>query len=141
MLMINLGKTAKWGPALMAFYGALNDAQAYEVRQSIYACFFSNCPVGQDFFKQYTTYLHYIVNCVFSLTLPVYNDPIQFVDVVLGLGLCHVGYGIPTEYSPKFTSSAINVVAAACSDLLTSRRSGTRLGCSRGRPLSRGRST
>ena len=51
---------------------------------------FVNCPVGQDFFKQSTIYLHYIVNCVF-LTLLVYNVPIQCVDDVQGL----VGYGIP----------------------------------------------
>ena len=41
------------------------------------------------------------------------------MDDVWGISLRRVGYGIPTEYLPTFTSSAIDVVAAACADPLT----------------------
>jgi uncharacterized membrane protein YgcG len=112
----NMGSPPKWEKALTHFYTSLNEAQKYEIRGSIYEVFFATAPAGEDYFKQSTTYLHYIIDCVFVMTLKVYGDPVQHVDDVSSLGLRHVGYGIPTDLFVPFTSCACDVAGAATSD-------------------------
>jgi len=112
----NMGSPPKWEKALTNLYTSLNEAQKYEIRGSIYEVFFATAPGGEDYFKQSTTYLHYIIDCVFVMTLKVYGDPVQHVDDVSSLGLRHVGYGIPTDLFVPFTSCACDVAGAATSD-------------------------
>jgi hemoglobin-like flavoprotein/uncharacterized membrane protein YgcG len=112
----NMGNPPKWEKALTNMYASLNEAQKYEIRGSIYEVFFATCPQGEDYFKQSTTYLHYIIDCIFVMTVKVYNDPVALVDEASGVGLRHVGYGVSTDLFVPYISCACDVAAAATPD-------------------------
>ena len=44
------------------------------------------------------------------MSIDMYREPVRVVDDISGVGLRHVGYGIPTELFGPFVSSRVEVV-------------------------------
>merc|ERR1719217_775713 len=109
-LLENMGKTQKWEKALVSLLEGIDEATGYQIRQDIYARFFSSCPAGESYFKQNVTYLHLLVTKVLGLCVTMYKDPVYCVDDISGIGLRHVGYGIPTELFQPFIIVICGVV-------------------------------
>jgi len=96
MLKALAGKPVLQERALERFMCSMNEEKQAQLHSEIYKQFFSLAPVGQYFFKQSTTRLHFIADRILEMTLEIYKDPKEMVDYVSALGLRHVGYGIPT---------------------------------------------
>merc|ERR1719217_424763 len=96
-LLENMGKTQKWEKSLVALLESIDEATGYQIRQDIYARFFTSTPAGEAYFKQNVTYLHLLITKVLGLCQTMYKDPVYCSDEISGIGLRHVGYGIPTE--------------------------------------------
>merc|ERR1719217_53944 len=109
-MLENMGKTAKWEKALITLLEGIDEATGYQIRQDIYARFFSSTPAGESYFKQNVTYLHLLVTKVLGLCITMYKDPVFCSDEISGIGLRHVGYGIPTELFQPFIVVICGVV-------------------------------
>merc|ERR1719352_1240210 len=109
-MLENMGKTQKWEKAIIALVESIDEATGYQLRQDIYARFFVSTPAGEAYFKQNVTYLHLLVTKVIGLCLMMYKDPVYCVDDISGIGLRHVGYGIPTELFQPFVIVICGVV-------------------------------
>merc|ERR1719217_1589596 len=109
-LLENMGKTVKWEKSLNTLLDGIDEATGYQIRQDIYARFFATTPAGEAYFKQNVTYLHLLVTKVLGLCVMMYKDPVYCVDDISGIGLRHVGYGIPTELFQPFIIVICGVV-------------------------------
>merc|ERR1719440_2148940 len=105
-----MGKTTRWEKALIAFIEGIDEATGYQLRQDIYARFFATTPAGEAYFKQNVTYLHLLLTKVLGLCTMMYKDPVYCVDDISGIGLRHVGYGIPTELLRPYVVCLCDVV-------------------------------
>ena len=110
LLLDTMGKTLKWEKSLLALVESIDEATGYQLRQDIYARFFTTTPAGEAYFKQNVTYLHLLVTKVIGLCVRMYTDPVGCVDEISGIGLRHVGYGIPTELFQPFIIVICGVV-------------------------------
>eukprot|EP00929_Paragymnodinium_shiwhaense_P055737 TRINITY_DN2790_c2_g2_i1.p1 TRINITY_DN2790_c2_g2~~TRINITY_DN2790_c2_g2_i1.p1 ORF type:complete len:1147 (-),score=315.94 TRINITY_DN2790_c2_g2_i1:353-3709(-) len=110
LLLLNMGKTGAWQRALGALIDSIDEATGYQIRSDIYSKFFVASPAGEGFFKQSNTYLHIIATKIIQMAIDIYRDPIRMVDFISGLGLRHVGYGIPTDLFGPFVSVCVEVV-------------------------------
>eukprot|EP00439_Symbiodinium_sp_Y106_P027142 s570_g3.t1 len=78
----------------------------------LYKRFFANAPSGQDFFKQSTTRLYFLADRVVEMTVEMYREPRKMVQEISGLGLRHVGWGIPPElFSPYCSGFSLSLIA------------------------------
>merc|ERR1719217_1312672 len=109
-LLENMGKTVKWEKSLNTLLDGIDEATGYQIRQDIYARFFSATPAGESYFKQNVTYLHLLITKVLGLCMLMYKDPVSCVNDISGIGLRHVGYGIPTELFQPFIVVICGVV-------------------------------
>merc|ERR1719389_1400150 len=109
-LLENMGRTQKWEKALDSLLEGIDEATGYQLRQDIYARFFTSTPAGESYFKQNVTYLHLLVTKVLGLCITMYKDPVYCVDDISGIGFRHVGYGIPTELFQPFIIVICGVV-------------------------------
>jgi len=113
---------AQWGRpriqehALDLFIAGLSDEMVNFFRRELYKRFFQNAPAGQDYFKQSTTRLYFLADRVVEITADMFKHPRKMVQEISGLGLRHVGYGIPTEMFGPYVSAAVNTVAAMSPD-------------------------
>jgi len=114
-----MGKTGKWEKCLIALVESIDEATGYQLRQDIYARFFASTPQGEAYFKQNVTYLHLLVTKVIGLQLRMFADPVGCVDEISGIGLRHVGYGIPTELFQPFIIVICGVVRDLGADEVT----------------------
>jgi len=114
-----MGKTGKWEKCLIALVESIVEATGYQLRQDIYARFFASTPQGEAYFKQNVTYLHLLVTKVIGLQLRMFADPVGCVDEISGIGLRHVGYGIPTELFQPFIIVICGVVRDLGADEVT----------------------
>merc|ERR1719352_1506150 len=119
LLLENMGKTGKWEKCLIALVESIDEATGYQLRQDIYARFFASTPQSEAYFKQNVTYLHLLVTKVIGLQLRMYADPVGCVDEISGIGLRHVGYGIPTELFQPFIIVICGVVRDLGADDMT----------------------
>merc|ERR1719482_1104466 len=119
LLLENMGKTAKWEKSLIALVESIDEATGYQLRQDIYARFFASTPQSEAYFKQNVTYLHLLVTKVIGLQLRMFADPVGCVDEISGIGLRHVGYGIPTELFQPFIIVICGVVRDLGADEVT----------------------
>lgn len=106
----NLHKPKSYETSLDATLGSLSSRRLYKVRRDIYAAFFDLAPIGQSYFKQSNTRLHFIAEKVLSLTVETFRDTTGMVSELSALGLKHVGFGIPTELFSPFVSACIAVM-------------------------------
>merc|ERR1719389_1363110 len=109
-MLENMGKTGKWEKALITLLEGIDEATGYQIRQDIYARFFTSSPAGESYFKQNVTYLHLLVTKVLGLCMTMYKDPVFCSDEISGIGLRHVGYGIPTELFQPYIQVNCGVV-------------------------------
>jgi hypothetical protein len=119
LLLATMGKTGKWEKCLIALVESIDEATGYQLRQDIYARFFVTTPQGEAYFKQNVTYLHLLVTKVIGLQLRMFADPVGCVDEISGIGLRHVGYGIPTELFQPFIIVICGVVRDLGADAVT----------------------
>eukprot|EP00929_Paragymnodinium_shiwhaense_P053815 TRINITY_DN2697_c0_g1_i2.p1 TRINITY_DN2697_c0_g1~~TRINITY_DN2697_c0_g1_i2.p1 ORF type:complete len:1104 (+),score=257.39 TRINITY_DN2697_c0_g1_i2:144-3314(+) len=110
MTLENMGKTMRWEKALNDMLGSLDEATAYQIRQDMYFRFFEVSSEGESFFKQNMSYLHLIITKILAYCMMLYQDPVQYCDEMSGLGLRHVGYGIPIDLLVPFAEICIGVI-------------------------------
>lgn len=87
----------------------LSEATRLRWRKKIYRKFFKEAPAGQSFLKQSTGRLHFIADRVLEMSLELYREPLETVDVLSAVGLRHVGYGVPTELVQPLVSAYVEV--------------------------------
>lgn len=108
VLQKEIGKLAPRGRLVSRYVGSMEAHTKEEVSKMIYAKFFALAPEGQNYFKQSSSRLLFIVDQIFRITVEMYKDPPRMVDEMSALGLRHVGYGIPTEFFSPFVSCVID---------------------------------
>ena len=108
ILQKELGKLAPRGRLVGRYVGSMESHTKEELSGMIYKKFFALAPDGQNYFKQSSSRLLFIVEQIFKITVEVYRDPPRMVDEISALGLRHVGYGIPTEFFSPFVSCVID---------------------------------
>ncbi|CAK9064261.1 unnamed protein product [Durusdinium trenchii] len=92
-------------------FASLKEEQLDIFRNDLYTDFFAKCAASQDIFKQSQTRLHYIADRVLQSSYEMFHTPKdEMVDDLSGLGLRHVGYGVPIELFAPFTDSCVAVV-------------------------------
>jgi hemoglobin-like flavoprotein len=106
----NMDNPPRWEAALASMMASFSPEKLYQMRSTIYDRFFVMAPSGQEYFKQSDTRLQFIAEKVFQFTQDLYKDPWQMVDDISGLGLRHVGYGVPTDLFGAFVTSCCEVV-------------------------------
>lgn len=116
LLRTTLGSPQAWEDALDVMWSSFDENMLYEIRQDIYERFFAVAPLGQDFFKQSDSRLHYIAQQALNMTLDMYREPTRMADELSALGLRHVGYAIPTELFGPFVTACIEVMDGVCKD-------------------------
>eukprot|EP00933_Yihiella_yeosuensis_P042223 TRINITY_DN3677_c0_g1_i1.p1 TRINITY_DN3677_c0_g1~~TRINITY_DN3677_c0_g1_i1.p1 ORF type:complete len:1238 (-),score=321.43 TRINITY_DN3677_c0_g1_i1:229-3942(-) len=106
----NLDMPPKWEAALRSMMDGHGPETLHEMRSTIYDKFFVAAPLGQEYFKQSDTRLHFIADKVFQFTMELFQEPWQMVDDISALGLRHVGYGVPTELFGPFVTVVCEVI-------------------------------
>lgn len=110
LLRQQLGRPRAHQKALEKFIGSLQQEQLTTYCRDQYKRFFQLAPSGQDFFKQSTTRLYFIAEKIVEMTVEMYRTPKKMVEELSGLGLRHVGYGVPTELFSPYVTSAVEVI-------------------------------
>lgn len=108
VLQKEIGKLAPRSRLVSRYVGSMEAHTKEEVSKMIYAKFFALAPEGQNYFKQSSSRLLFIVDQIFRITVEMYKDPTRMVDEMSALGLRHVGYGIPTEFFSPFVSCVLD---------------------------------
>merc|ERR1719262_1680069 len=116
MIKALMGKPQVMEKALEKLWKSLDENSQALVRREVYAKFFALSPVGQDYFKQSTTRLHFIADRIVAMTLEIYVDPKKMVEDISALGLRHVGYGIPTDLFGPFVTACVQVIRSLTDD-------------------------
>ncbi|CAE8629325.1 unnamed protein product [Polarella glacialis] len=116
ILEATLDKIPIYEEALQTALSSFSPRQRYKVRSDMYTRFFALCPVGQNFFKQSNTRLHFIADRVLSMTAEWFKDPKGMVSELSALGLKHVGFGIPTELFTPFVTATVQVMRSYRAD-------------------------
>eukprot|EP00435_Cladocopium_sp_Y103_P019377 s726_g4.t1 len=111
-----LGKPKTLERALTHFIASWSEEQAMFFRKEIYKRFFALAPSGQDFFKQSSTRLYFLADRVVEMTVEMFREPRKMVQEISGLGLRHVGWGIPPELFGPYTSGAVESVRSMTTD-------------------------
>mmetsp|Transcript_16320 Transcript_16320/g.28583 ORF Transcript_16320/g.28583 Transcript_16320/m.28583 type:complete len:1108 (+) Transcript_16320:55-3378(+) len=106
----DLEKPRLYEPALDATLKGFTPRRLWKLRKDIYARFFQLAPVGQNFFKQSNTRLHFIADRVLEIAQEFFKDPVAMVSTISALGLRHVGFGIPTDLFTPFCTACIQVM-------------------------------
>ncbi|CAE7813870.1 RUB1, partial [Symbiodinium necroappetens] len=102
--------------ALERFISNLSQDMVDYFRKELYKRFFQNAPSGQDHFKQSTTRLYFLADRMVETTMDMFRQPRKMVQEISGLGLRHVGYGIPTELFGPYVSAGVDVVRSMTTD-------------------------
>lgn len=116
LLRQQLGKPRAHQKALERFIGGLQQEHLTSYCRDQYKRFFQLAPSGQDFFKQSTTRLYFIAEKIVEMTVEMYRTPKKMVEELSGLGLRHVGYGVPTELFSPYVTSAVEVIRGMTTD-------------------------
>ncbi|CAE7188346.1 wss2 [Symbiodinium necroappetens] len=111
-----LGKAAERERRVSRYVGSMEDETKIVLSRKIYAKFFAVAPEGQNYFKQSSTRLQFIIDRVVEMTLSMYQFPCRMVDEISALGLRHVGYGIPTEFFNPFVQCCVEVMREVTND-------------------------
>jgi len=118
MLLNSLPLPPRYETALSDFLDSCDERKMFEMRKAIYTAFFHEAPVGQDYFVQSNSRLHFIAERVIAMTLEIYHQPRRLVAEISVLGLRHVGFGIPTELFSPFVTACVAVLQDMGADTL-----------------------
>eukprot|EP00435_Cladocopium_sp_Y103_P073414 s85_g43.t1 len=111
-------KVKTFKPYNAHLFNTLGEEQFEHFRISIFTDFFSKCATSQEWFKQSQTRLRYIADRVIRSSYDMFHTSKQeMMDDLSGLGLRHVGYGVPIELFAPFTDSCVIVMKRLISDL------------------------
>lgn len=110
LLRMSMGKPPHWLREVKAMMETLDDDTKYKIRKTFYQKFFVAAPLGQEFFKQSDTRLHFIADRIMVMVQEMYEEPHRMVDDLSSVGLRHVGYGIPTELFNPFVNCIVEVM-------------------------------
>lgn len=102
--------------AVRSFMFGLQEEQLQTIRIKTYADFFTRCPAGQEYFKQSTTRLYFILDKINEMTVEMFASPLKLVEDISALGLRHVGYGVPIELIPTFVACVSDTIAEFTTD-------------------------
>lgn len=102
--------------ALEEFLTKLSPTELSSLYRNVYKKFFELAPSGQDFLKQSSARLDYIVDQILAMTVDIYREPRDMVRTISAIGLRHVGYAVPTELFPPYVTASIEVVRAMTTD-------------------------
>ncbi|CAE7369292.1 unnamed protein product [Symbiodinium natans] len=116
MLGKEIGKAADRERRVSRYVGSMEDETKCTLSKKIYTKFFTVAPEGQNYFKQSSTRLQFIIDRVVEMTLSMYQSPCRMVDEISALGLRHVGYGIPTEFFNPFVQCCVDVMREITND-------------------------
>ncbi|CAE8638544.1 unnamed protein product [Polarella glacialis] len=116
MIKALIGKPKTQEKALERFLMSQSEDNQNYFRRELYKRFFILAPAGQDFFKQSTTRLYWLADRVTEMTIEMYRDPTKSVENISGVGLRHVGYGVPTEFFAPYVTGAVEVVRSMTTD-------------------------
>ncbi|CAJ1361827.1 unnamed protein product, partial [Effrenium voratum] len=116
LLTKQLGKPRAQQKALERFVVNLSQDALTGYCRDVYKRFFQLAPSGQDFFKQSTTRLFFIAEKIVEMTVEMYRTPKKMVEELSGLGLRHVGYGVPTELFSPYVTAAVEIVRGFTTD-------------------------
>lgn len=105
-----LYKPRVWQPELARLMARFSEKEKKAMRDEVYVRFFQVAPLGQEFFKQSNTRLHFIATRAMDMTGELFNDPWEMTELISALGLRHVGYGIPTDLIQPFANCFIEVL-------------------------------
>ncbi|CAE7841702.1 unnamed protein product [Symbiodinium microadriaticum] len=119
LLRAQLGKPRAQQKAIERFLVNLSQEALTNYCRDVYKRFFQLAPSGQDFFKQSTTRLFFIAEKIVEMTVEMYRTPKKMVEELSGLGLRHVGYGVPTELFSPYVSAAVEVIRGVTTDETT----------------------
>lgn len=112
----NMSKPPRQEAALNDFLESMDEAALYSMRKDVYIRFFGMTPIGQLYFKQSNTRLHFIAERVTFMTLELFRDPKRMVQQISALGLRHVEFGIPTDLFAPFVSACVEVMCTRTQD-------------------------
>eukprot|EP00440_Ansanella_granifera_P038479 gb/GFBE01041755.1/.p1 GENE.gb/GFBE01041755.1/~~gb/GFBE01041755.1/.p1 ORF type:complete len:1196 (+),score=268.01 gb/GFBE01041755.1/:1-3588(+) len=110
----SLHKPMQYWEAIEESLGSMSQKRLYKFRSDIYTKFFQLAPIGQNYFKQSSTRLHFIAERVLTMTGEFFNDPLAMVSDISALGLRHVGFGIPTNLFNPFVTACVQVMGKHC---------------------------
>lgn len=116
LILKSLSNPPVYSKAITRFLENIDEEVKFELRRQIFNTFFVAAPAGQEFFKQSNTRLHYIADQVLNMTRDIFVDPVKMVDDISGVGLRHVGYGIPVELFGPYVTSFIEILATNSTD-------------------------
>ncbi|CAJ1401665.1 unnamed protein product [Effrenium voratum] len=108
ILVKEIGVPSRRERLVSRYVGSLEQETRELLSGKVYSRFFATAPEGQDFFKQSSSRLLFIVERVLELTLDMYRNPHGMVDDISALGLRHVGYGIPTHFFNPFVAAVLD---------------------------------
>ncbi|CAJ1410968.1 unnamed protein product [Effrenium voratum] len=112
MLKENMGKPQVYRKELQRlFLESMDQDTMSKFQRGIYSRFFSMAPKGQDFFKQSSTRLNFIIDRNVEMVMEIFAKPRDVVEQLSALGLRHVGYRIPTDLVPPFVVAATEELA------------------------------
>ena len=116
MLKKLMGVPQNYCKVLHKFLSGLDEASITRTRQAVFARFFELTPSAESFMKQSSTRMYYIADRIMEMTMEIHENTRQVVDDISGLGLRHVGYGVPTEYFPPMVQAYCDAIEDLCHD-------------------------
>jgi len=116
MLKKMIGVPQNYGKVLKKLLSSLDEETIQRTRQAVFSRFFELAPTAESFMKQSSTRMYYIADKIMEMTMDIYESTRHVVDDISGLGLRHVGYGVPTEYFPPMVQAYCEAIEKLCPD-------------------------
>jgi len=116
MLKKMIGVPQNYGKVLKKLLSSLDKETIQRTRQAVFSRFFELAPTAESFMKQSSTRMYYIADKIMEMTMDIYESTRHVVDDISGLGLRHVGYGVPTEYFPPMVQAYCEAIEKLCPD-------------------------
>ncbi|CAE6949456.1 unnamed protein product [Symbiodinium natans] len=116
MLKKMMGVPQSYTKVLNKLLSSLDEASISRTRQVVFQRFFELAPSAESFMKQSSTRMYYIADKIMEMTIDICENTRHVVDDISGLGLRHVGYGVPTEYFPPMVQAYCEAIDNLCHD-------------------------
>ncbi|CAE7474850.1 unnamed protein product [Symbiodinium microadriaticum] len=116
MIKKMLGVPQNYAKVLKKLLSSLDEETIQRTRQAVFSRFFELTPTAESFMKQSSTRMYYIADKIMEMTMDIYESTRHVVDDISGLGLRHVGYGVPTEYFPPMVQAYCEAIERLCPD-------------------------
>jgi len=98
------------------FVTGLDDQQFRELGLAVFDKMFAARPKSEDYFKQSNERLCFIARKAFEFSMEILQEPKRTVDILTGLGLKHIMFGIPEQYFAPFVECCMEAARERCTD-------------------------